>query len=217
MLTIVCLGLVVAPALGSDVAVSAEEAIARVVAERMGVPVAAVGVDVSPPMAAATRLHAIPDPAARVGRPSRFVLMAGGSRHGIAVARVTVVARFPRAARAIARDQAIEPGDVDVIESVLPPVAVRRIPDVGQIVGTRARRDIAMGEPLTDAVLVVPPVVRSGDRVSVTVRLGVVEATGTGVASGSGQVGDLIGILRKNSTRTVKARIVGPGAVEIVQ
>ena len=70
---------------------------------------------------------------------------------------------------------------------------------------------------MTAAVLRVPPVVRTGDTVDVTVRIGVVSVTGTATASGSGQVGDIIRIMQPHSSRLLSARIVGTGAVEIVQ
>jgi len=59
--------------------------------------------------------------------------------------------------------------------------------------------------------------VRSGDSVDVTVRIGVVTVTGTAIASGSGQVGDVIRVIQPHGSRLLTARIVGTGAVEIVQ
>jgi flagella basal body P-ring formation protein FlgA len=102
------------------------------------------------------------------------------------------------------------------------------VPDLGEAVGLTARRDIAAGELLTEAVLQFPPLVRTGDPVSVTVKVGSVEITSKGIASGSGHEGDLIRVTpvaagtpgRRSSgpgVRPLKARITGPGAVEIVQ
>jgi hypothetical protein len=53
--------------------------------------------------------------------------------------------------------------------------------------------------------------------VDVTVRIGVVTVTGTAIASGSGQVGDVIRVIQPHGSRLLTARIVGTGAVEIVQ
>jgi flagella basal body P-ring formation protein FlgA len=44
-----------------------------------------------------------------------------------------------------------------------------------------------------------PPAVRSGDEVTVKVSIGAVEVTGVGVASGSGQAGDVIRIMQPRS------------------
>ncbi len=88
---------------------------------------------------------------------------------------------------------------------------------MGEIVGAQARRDIRAGEVLTDAALIVPPVVKSGDEVRVSVSTGAIEVTGVGRASGSGRVGDLIRVLLPSSRKGLKARITGPGSVEIVR
>jgi flagella basal body P-ring formation protein FlgA len=60
-------------------------------------------------------------------------------------------------------------------------------------------------------------VVKTGDAVQVIVRIGAVEAEGRAVASGSGNLGDIVRVTPPGTRRTLKARITGPGKVEIVQ
>jgi flagella basal body P-ring formation protein FlgA len=62
----------------------------------------------------------------------------------------------------------------------------------------------------------VAPVVRSGQRVTMTVSVGQVRASVEGVASGSGQVGDEIRVVRQDVRRPIRARITGPGEVEVL-
>jgi flagella basal body P-ring formation protein FlgA len=88
---------------------------------------------------------------------------------------------------------------------------------MAEIVGAQARRDLGAGEILTTAAVVVPPVVKSGDQVKVSLSTGTIQVSGVGRASGSGQVGDLIRVLVPSSRRGFKARITGPGSVEIVR
>jgi len=59
--------------------------------------------------------------------------------------------------------------------------------------------------------------VRSGDRVTIWVRIGSVQASGVGIASGSGQMGDTIRVLASEGRRALTARITGPGTVEVKQ
>jgi len=59
--------------------------------------------------------------------------------------------------------------------------------------------------------------VRSGDRVTIWVRIGAVQASGVGIASGSGQLGDTIRVLASEGRRALTARITGPGTVEVKQ
>jgi flagella basal body P-ring formation protein FlgA len=145
------------------------------------------------------------------------VLTSGGARIGLAVATVRIEAEYARASRAIARDEVLRADAIEVVRGPLPGVALRRLPDAGEVVGLEARRAIAAGEPLTDAVVRVPPVVQSGDEVAVTLTLGQVAVTGVGIASGSGHEGDVIRVLSPTSRRPLKARITGRGAVEVLQ
>jgi flagellar basal body P-ring formation protein FlgA len=192
-----------------------EQAIAAAVAERLGVAVAIAVLDLETDVAPQEGLVAEPDPSARLARRARFVLSANGARRGLAVATVTAEGRYPRAARAVARDHVIGLDAVDFSDGPLPDLPIRRLLRDDEVVGRHARRNIAAGEPLTPAVLRVPPLVRSGDDVTVTVRIGVVEVVGTGTASGSGQVGETIRVRQPHSSRLLSGRITGPGAVEI--
>jgi len=158
-----------------------------------------------------------PEAAARIGQPARFVLSVNGVRRGLAVATVTVEVAYPRATRSIARDEVIDAGAVHVTEGLMTGLQIRALITADRARGLQARRDIAAGEALTESVLRVPPVIKSGDAVEATVRIGSVTVTGTGTASGSGQVGDVIRVMQPHSSRLLNARIVGPGAVETVK
>jgi flagella basal body P-ring formation protein FlgA len=199
-------------------ATTPEEAIERAVSERMGGDVSVRVMSLDTAVVGESGLQAQLDPAARLGQPTRFVLLShGGVRKGTAVATLQVEARFARALRTIARDVAITSDDFEIVSGDLPAMAVRRVPAPGEIVGLKARRTIARGEALTSAVLMTPPAVRSGDEVTVKVSIGSVEVSGVGVASGSGQPGDVIRIMQPRSRQLLKARIVGPGMVEIAE
>jgi len=164
-----------------------------------------------------SRLVAAIEPGARLGQPIRFVLTVDGKRVGSAVATVAVSGQAVRARRSLARGEEVAAGDVETTVVELRSVMARRLPVIADIVGTRARRDIAAGELLTNALVIVPPAVRSGDEVRVMVTMGSVQVSGMGRASGSGQVGDTIRVLTASSRKPLSARITGRGAVEITR
>jgi len=197
--------------------VTPADAIGRAVARRFGGHVTVVVTALDTAVAGEPGLEALPDPAARTGRPVRYALVSNGIRRGAAVASVKVLGQFARAARAIDRGESITESALAVVDGELPDAPFARLPQAQDVVGLTARRAIAPGEPLTPAVLVVPPVVRSGDRVTVNITLGHVQATGTGIASGSGQVGDIVRVLQPDSRVPLRAKIVGPGTVEVVR
>ena len=201
-------------------AVTPEAAIEAAVRIRLGLgPQATVVVStVSTNVAPDEGLEARPDVTARLGQRARFLLSVGGARRGLAVATVTVRAPHVRAARSIARDEAIDDAALVLSDEALPAsLPIAPLPGMDEVRGLVARRPIAAGEPVTRTALRVPPVVKSGDTVDATVRIGRVTVTGSGVASGSGHVGDVIRLRQPHSSRLLNARIVGPGAVEIVE
>ena len=97
-----------------------------------------------------------------------------------------------------------------------PPVGMKRLPDTASVIGLVARRDIAAGEPLTNAVLDVPLAVRSGEPVVLTVIAGTVQVTTKALAMSSGHEGDMVRVVPEGG-KALRARITRPGAVEVVQ
>ncbi len=192
-------------------------AIELAVARRVGVEasVSVSGIETS--VTARPGLQALPEPGARAGQPVRFVLMQGKRRIGVAVATVTVTGPHAVASRTIARDEAIADADIAIVDGDWPSVPLTRLPSPDDIVGLKARRNIAAGEALTGMVLDVPPLVRAGAVVTVTATVGAVQATGAATASSSGHRGDIIRVTPKPGGRPVRARITGHAAVEVLQ
>jgi flagella basal body P-ring formation protein FlgA len=212
MMLLLALGIIAPPGV--------QAAIERSIVERMGevrVLVRSIAVTGVQPSIADGELVATAEPGARLGQPIRFVLTSRGKRAGSAVATLTVSGPAVRARRSIARGEDIGSADLETAAIELKNVLLRRLPVEADILGTHARRDIAAGELLTNALVVVPPAVRSGDVVRVVVTMGPVQVSGDGRASGSGQVGDRIRVLTASSRKPLNARITGRGAVEIVQ
>ena len=196
--------------------VSPRQAIADAVSRRLGSEVTVSVESLQTSVTAEPRLEALPEPNARTGMQTRFFLSVDGERRGVAIATVRAAARFPRAAHAIARGEVLTPQDIDNREGELESILFKRLPDSTDLVGLTARRNIAVGEPLTGALVEVPPVVKSGDPVTVGATVRNVHATATGIASGSGSVGDTIQVLQKGRPRPIKVRITGPAMVEVI-
>ena len=209
-----------APALATppehDAAV--RDAIAQTVVARMGsgaaVTVERLEVSVAP--AALTALRAVPPPGARTGRLVSFALFDGPHRVGTATALVRVSVPHLRLVSSVARDTTVKASDVALVQAELDGSSFARVPDVTEVVGALARRDVAAGEPLTHSIVEIPPAVRSGDEVEVVSRIGAVEARGIGRASGSGHVGARIRVSSRGQKTLRPARVVAPGVVELL-
>ena len=208
-------------ALGVALTGPVPDAIVRSVQERMGeVRVAVVEVSgsrIPNPDSRIAGLIAMPEPGSRLGRPMRFILVANGARVGSVVANLEVTGAVVRSSRALARGEDVASDAVEVVDVELKDILLDRLPTQDEIVGAQARRSIRAGEVLTDSAVLVPLVVKSGDEVRVSLSTGVIQLTSVGRASGSGHVGDLIRVLMPTSRKGLKARITGPGSVEIVR
>ena len=196
-------------------------AIERSLQERMGevrvTVVEMAGNRVPNPESRTPAIVATPEPGSRLGRPIRFILFANGVRTGSVVATLNVAGPAVRSSRALLRGEDVAADAIEVVNVELTNILLDRLPTQDEVVRSQARRDIRAGEVLTGATVIVPPAVKSGDEVQVSVSTGVIELTTKGRASGSGHVGDLIRVLMPQSRKGLKARITGPGSVEIVR
>ena len=202
------------------------QAIVEAVQERMGrdADVRIEELHIGPAPAAGApgaRLVARPEPGARAGRAVRFALArlsSGGSRTaGYAVAKVYVAIEHARAARAIERGEILTGQDIQAARSEVGAMPLQPLPLPFEIVGARALRDVSPDEVLTRSVAAVRQTGRSGDTVSLAVNRDGVTAQTQGVATQGGQVGQTIRVVNAASRRSVRARVVAPGKVEVVQ
>lgn len=220
MLTLFLIAIVLAqsPAAQDPRAAAAEGLIARAVTERMG-----EGVTVSVQLIEPADIHqafasAKPDPLGRVGGEMIFTLIpaAPGARVTRVRARVDVLAERVQARRAVLRGHVVEAGDVDVVRGPLAGVPVRRLPQHAQIVGEKALRPIGPGQVIEEGFVAVRRAVRAGDTVTVIAVVGAVQVTASFVASDSGDPGDVVRVVNRDTHRSLRARVVKTGVVEVI-
>jgi flagella basal body P-ring formation protein FlgA len=197
---------------------SVRDAIALAVAQRFGVASGAQVVvgELRAEAIEAEGVVAVPDPGARTGQAAQFTLRAGGRRVGLAVASVTVSVPHVRTIAPVDRDTAVTADAVQEQDGVVDGVRFEPLPRLDEVIGAHARRPLAAGEVLSQAVVVVPDAVRAGDEVKVVARVGALEAWGVGRASGSGRVGDVVRITRGGARGLQRARVLSPGVVQVL-
>ena len=193
-------------------------AISRAVALRFG-PAAGARVvvdDLRTDLTDAVGAVAVADPGARTGRPAQFTLRVGNKRLGIAVASVTVSVPHVRTIAPVDRDQAVTAEAVQEQDGEVAGVRFEPLPRLDEVIGAHARRSLAAGEVLSQAVVAVPDAVQAGDDVKVLARVGALEAWGVGRASGSGRVGDVVRITRGTARGLQRALVLSPGVVQVL-
>jgi flagella basal body P-ring formation protein FlgA len=207
----------------SDGAVRA--AIVSAVQDRLGSEAAVTLGDLSVQTTSSDGLVAVPEPGARVGHRVRFTLQVPSASQawhafqqvGTASVDVQVSATHVEAAHAVSRGTVLQKEDLQVSRSVVDDVPLAPLPVEQDLIGARAVRDLRPGEILTTAVVVVPPLVRSGDSVVVHVRFPGGEVTGRATASQSGARGELIRLVNPTSGHALQGRVIGRDEVEVVR
>ena len=87
--------------------------------------------------------------------------------------------------------------------------------NIGDIVGHAVTRDIGQGEVFRQNVVVIPPVIKAGSRVSLVFRQGGLEATATGTATENGIVGQEIKVQNETSKKIVVGKVIEAGIVSV--
>jgi len=118
--------------------------------------------------------------------------------------------------RALARGDVIKAGDI-VIErrpknefSSEPPALA------AAVVGQAARRVVRAGQPLRNADLMKPEIVKKNDMVLLHYAVPGIVLTMRGQAQDSGTEGDVVNVLNINSKRVIQGVVTGPGRVTIL-
>jgi flagella basal body P-ring formation protein FlgA len=163
-------------------------------------------------------VRAVPDAGSRVGGPMRFILTAGQPprvvvRTGSADAVVHVRLRHARATRALGPGTVLAAGDAATVDGDPGRVPLSRMPEAAALVGLRLRRAVAGGGTIAGDAVTTPPLVRSGDEVATSVRVGAVTAEGRAVAIEDGALGAIVRV--QVDRRRLRGRVTAAGEVEI--
>lgn len=162
----------------------------------------------------------VPEPAQRVGGPMRFTVQdatVSGRRRALGRAQATVRATqtYVKVVRPVSRGARIGLGDVVAMRSDVGRRPLEPLPALADVIGVLARRTLAAGEIVSGRVTKRPPLVERGDELVLRARAAGVEVTARAVASEAGALGDVIRVVNADSSRPLKAEIVGPGEVEV--
>lgn len=173
--------------------------------------------------ASSALLQAVPEPNARLGDWMHLRLLGtdgrGQAAHvvGGVSAFVSVAVDHVRVRTLVPRGRELAEGDVAASHDVLDGVPLRRLPRLREVAGTRALVNLAPGDVIARTSVALRPAVKSGQLVRATARVGGVVVTAALVAVQDGAPGAVIRVVNKDSRRELRARVVEPGVVEVIQ
>lgn len=87
--------------------------------------------------------------------------------------------------------------------------------DPAELIGKKLKRSVRLGDPIDRQAVEFPAAISRGDMVILTARKGTLVLSATGVAREDGNAGATIVVRNNASQKDVRARVVGPGAVEV--
>lgn len=117
--------------------------------------------------------------------------------------------------RPLKRDNVVGENDVALRERDVGTLSQGFLTDLDQAVGMKMVRPTVLDQVLTAQHLEQAEVVRKGDHVVITARSGPLSVRMPGEALAKGGQGEQIRVRNLNSQRVVKARVTGPGQVEV--
>jgi flagella basal body P-ring formation protein FlgA len=129
--------------------------------------------------------------------------------------RVTVTRTVVVAARSLARDAVLAPGDVQLAERDVSTLPYGYLPAADLALGRQLRRGLAPGDVLTPALVAEPVVVRRGQSVTLEARGRGLRVVMPGIARAEGAAGERIPVENARSGRIVQAVVRDGGTVEI--
>lgn len=126
----------------------------------------------------------------------------------------TVEAAVPT--RALARGDVIKASDFAIERRPKSEFASEPPASAAEIAGLAARRALRVGQPLRNADLMKPEIVKKNDAVLLHYEVPGIVLTMRGQAQESGTEGDIVNVLNVTSKRVIQGIVTGPGRVTIM-
>lgn len=155
-------------------------------------------------------------PAQPIGRVTTRVRCDGLSPWTIFVpAQVRLFRDVVIVTRPLKRNTEIGIADISLVERDVGQLSQGYLTDPAQALGKKVTRALQPDQVVAPRYLALAEVVRKGDQVVISARSGTVGVRMPGEALSNGSAGEQISVRNLRSSRVVKARVKGPGQVEV--
>jgi flagella basal body P-ring formation protein FlgA len=131
-------------------------------------------------------------------------------------ARVSMVSKVAIVSHNLPRGHRLSTADITLADHETSMLNAGYITDPARAAGMELKRALRQGDALREALLIQPEAIKRGDNVVVQARIGGLNVATSAEALSNGRVGEQIRVRNSKSERVVKARVVGPGRVEVI-
>lgn len=155
-------------------------------------------------------------PAQPIGRVTIRVRCPGSSPWTVFVsAQVHIYRKVVIATRPLKRKTVLSPADLALVERDIGSLNQGYLSALEQATGSKLTRQVLPDQVLTPAHLEQAEAIHKGDQVVITARSASVSVRMPGEALADGAPGEQIRVRNQRSERVIKARVTGPGQVEV--
>lgn len=155
-------------------------------------------------------------PAEPIGRVTMRVRCEGSAPWTVFVpGQVRLFREVVTASRPLKRDKVLTEMDVGLAERDVGLLNQGYMTALPQAVGKKMTRPLLPDQVVAPTFVEYAEVIRRGDQVVITARSGGIHVRMPGEALSDGAIGRQISVRNQRSQRVVKARVVGPGQVEV--
>ncbi|ODS53921.1 MAG: flagella basal body P-ring formation protein FlgA [Acidobacteria bacterium SCN 69-37] len=195
---------------------TARDVLIRAATAKLGTDAVVEIVALDLPAGAADRfVDARIDPAAKLGRPMRVVLVPARGSRVLGTASLRVVAAHAVARRDLPRGTTVTSDDVEIVTGEVQQVPLRRLPGADEVIGSRVLRTIPSAAIVMPGAVALRRTVEPGDRVTAVAMAGDVQVSAEVTAADGGNPGDVIRVVNPGSRRSLRGRVVREGLVEV--
>ena len=160
--------------------------------------------------------QSLESPAQPVGRVTVRVSCEGSTPWTVFVpAQVRIFRPVVVVKTALRRDSIIGAGDVALVEQDVSLLNRGYVTEVEQVIGRKLTRAARTDQVLTPAMLQLAEAVRRGDQVVISARSGGINVRMQGEVLSGDTLGQQISVRNLTSQRVIRARVAGPGQVEV--
>ncbi len=151
-----------------------------------------------------------------IGRVTVRVSCTGSSPWSVFVpAQVRLYRQVIVANRSLLRDSRLSEADVSLAERDVSNLTQGYLTRMDEVLGNKLTRPVQPDQVIAPNQMELAEVVRKGDQVVITARSGAINVRMPGEAMADGAPGKQIPVKNQRSGRVVKARVIGPGHVEV--